>query len=127
MVSCPTHTKNLEWYLLHKFIFQFLQGIIHLLTSKKTNDSRTYQHLYGMRMINTLSQEVAWLHKDTTMFHVQKSMKQSQETTGPQVIFSPEFLKFFRRNTFTKGQLILKCPFGVFKSKHLIFFKEFLP
>ena len=36
-----------------------------------------------MRMINTVSQEVAWLHKDTTMFHVQKSMKQSQEkSTG---------------------------------------------
>ena len=34
-------------------------------------------------MINTVSQEVAWLHKDTTMFHVQKSMKQSQEkSTG---------------------------------------------
>jgi focal adhesion kinase 1 len=62
-----------------------IKGIIHLLTSKKTNDSRTYQHLYGMRMINTVSQEVAWLHKDTTMLHVQKSMKQSQETsTGPQ-------------------------------------------
>ena len=35
-----------------------------------------------MRMINTVSQEVAWLHKDTTMFHVQKSMKQSQEKSA---------------------------------------------
>ena len=37
-----------------------------------------------MRMINTLSHEIAWLHKDTTMFHVQKCMKneQSSEVCG---------------------------------------------
>ena len=28
-----------------------------------------------MRMINTLTQEIAWLHQDTTMFQVQEWLK----------------------------------------------------
>ena len=64
------------WNVDYDVLFFVFQGIIHLLTSKKTNESRCYQHLYGMRMINSLNQDIAWLHKDTTMFHVQKAMKQ---------------------------------------------------
>ena len=55
------------------------QGIIHLLTSKKSQDFRQFQHLYGMRMINTVTREEAWLHQDTTMFQVQECIRNLQE------------------------------------------------
>ena len=65
----------------HRVLFD-LQGIVHLLTSKKSNDFRSFQHLYGMRMINTLSGEEAWLHQDTTMFQVQECIRQLQEKSS---------------------------------------------
>lgn len=55
------------------------QGIIHLLTSKKTNDFRCFQNLFAMRMINMTSQEMAWLHQDTTMFQVQEWLKNPED------------------------------------------------
>jgi hypothetical protein len=47
-----------------------LQGIVHLLTSRLGDGDRCYRHIYAMRLINTNSEEVIWLHQDTTMFQV---------------------------------------------------------
>ena len=57
------------------------QGIIHLLTSKKSQDFRRFQHLYGMRMMNTVSGEEAWLHQDTTMYQVQECIRGLQDNS----------------------------------------------
>ena len=48
----------------------FFQGIVHLLTSRLGDGDRGYRHIYAMRLINTSSEEVIWLHQDTTMFQV---------------------------------------------------------
>ena len=39
-----------------------------------------------MRMTNSVTQEISWLHKDMTMFHVQKCMKQSREKMNVTVV-----------------------------------------
>ena len=54
-----------------KINFQIeLQGIVHLLTSRLGDGDRSYRHIYAMRLINATSEEVVWLHQDTTMFQV---------------------------------------------------------
>ena len=49
-----------------------IKGIIHLLTNRlcATGEYRYYQHLYAMRMVNTNTGDIHWLHQDTTMFQV---------------------------------------------------------
>ena len=49
-----------------------IKGIIQLLTSRlyASGECRYYQHLYAMRMVNTVTGDVHWLHQDTTMFQV---------------------------------------------------------
>ena len=49
-----------------------IKGIIQLLTNRlySSGECRYYQHLYAMRMVNTNSGDVHWLHQDTTMFQV---------------------------------------------------------
>ena len=49
-----------------------IKGIIQLLTNRlyATGECRYYQHLYAMRMVNTSTGDVHWLHQDTTMFQV---------------------------------------------------------
>ena len=50
-----------------------IKGIIQLLTSRlyASGECRYYQHLYAMRMVNTVTGDVHWLHQDTTMFQVE--------------------------------------------------------
>lgn len=49
-----------------------IKGIIQLLTNRlcASGECRYYQHLYAMRMVNTSTGDVHWLHQDTTMFQV---------------------------------------------------------
>ena len=49
-----------------------IKGIIQLLTNRlyTSGECRYYQHLYAMRMVNTNTGDVHWLHQDTTMFQV---------------------------------------------------------
>ena len=48
-----------------------IKGIIQLLTSRLSGgECRQYQHLYAMRMVNTATGDVHWLHQDTTMYQV---------------------------------------------------------
>ena len=49
-----------------------IKGIIQLLTNRlyTSGECRYYQHLYAMRMVNTNSGDIHWLHQDTTMFQV---------------------------------------------------------
>ena len=49
-----------------------IKGIIQLLTNRlyTSGECRYYQHLYAMRMVNTVTGDVHWLHQDTTMFQV---------------------------------------------------------
>jgi hypothetical protein len=52
-----------------------IKGIIQLLTNRlyTSGECRYYQHLYAMRMVNTSTGDVHWLHQDTTMFQVMYS------------------------------------------------------
>ena len=49
-----------------------IKGIIQLLTNRlyTSGECRYYQHLYAMRMVNTTTGDVHWLHQDTTMYQV---------------------------------------------------------
>jgi hypothetical protein len=47
-----------------------MQGIIQLLTSRLGSGQRAYSHLYAMRVVNTITGDIHFLHQDTTMFQV---------------------------------------------------------
>lgn len=58
------------------FIFhRLLQGIIQLLTCRLGGGQRAFQQLYAMRIVNSSTNEVRWLHQDTTMFQVCSTQK----------------------------------------------------
>jgi hypothetical protein len=61
-------TKRLVTLLL--CLQHWFQGIVHLLTSRLGDGDRAYRHIYAMRIFNSLSEDVVWLHQDTTMFQV---------------------------------------------------------
>ena len=54
-----------------------IKGIIQLLTNRlyTSGECRYYQHLYAMRMVNTITGDVHWLHQDTTMYQVGFALK----------------------------------------------------
>lgn len=54
-IAQKINSCNTDYFFHLSLVFQ---GIIHLLTSKKTNDSRCFQNLFAMRMINTSTQEM---------------------------------------------------------------------
>ena len=51
----------------HALCFQY---VIDLLVTHDSPGPRVYQSLFALRMVNTRSREVVWLHQDTSMFEV---------------------------------------------------------
>ncbi len=53
-----------------------MQGIIHLLTQRLGDGERHFRHLFAMRMVCHATEEVRWLHQDTTMCQAAHEMRQ---------------------------------------------------
>ncbi|XP_043217609.1 focal adhesion kinase 1-like isoform X2 [Amphibalanus amphitrite] len=48
--------------------------VIDLLVTHDSPGPRAYQSLFALRMVNTRSREVVWLHQDTSMFEVMERL-----------------------------------------------------
>ena len=90
-ISAFPHPNTLLLYTLYSFntlliyvitpltlrILFFFQYVIDLLVTHDSPGPRAYQSLFALRMVNTRSREVVWLHQDTSMFEVRCACSQT--------------------------------------------------
>ncbi len=71
MNRCYRHSVHQPFFVNCPLFYTWTaQGIIQLLTSRLGGGQRAYSHLYAMRVVNTITGDIHFLHQDTTMYQV---------------------------------------------------------